>query len=202
MKIILKFQQVKRPYGGWKLLPHLQGQERGFKKSFHPSLNVVSYPRRKMKNLKKTIAGLSIMTLMVIMGAEEGLPQPSPKEEIARGTLGNITFYIREIEAKPSPLTILEVQVEIVNRSPRSTVLPNSVKAVVAPKEIEFSSEQKDGFSLSTEEGTLTAPISPGGSRLLIIGFQIPPERLESIIFEVQINPPDGEKKVVAWKKR
>jgi hypothetical protein len=155
-----------------------------------------------MKNLKKTIAGLSLMILMVLIGGDEGFPQSPPKEEIARATLGNVTFYIRKVEAKPSPLTILEVQVEIINRSPRSTVLPNSVKAVVAPKEIEFSSEQKDGFSLSTEEATLTAPISPGASRLLIIGFQIPQERLESIVFEVQINPPDGEKKVVQWENK
>jgi hypothetical protein len=155
-----------------------------------------------MKNLKKTIAGLSIMILMVLIGVDEGLPQSPPKEEIARGNLGNITFYIREIEAKPSPLTILEVQVEIVNRSRNSTVLPNSVKAMVAPKEIKLSSERKNGFSLSTEEVTLTAPIPPGGSRLLIIGFQIPRERLESIVFAVQINPPDGEKKIIQWEKR
>jgi len=156
-----------------------------------------------MKNLlKKTIAVLSIGILIVLIGVDEGLPQPPPKEEGAQGTLGNITFYIREIEAKPSPLAILEVQVEIINRSRRSNVLPNSVKAMVAPKEIELSSEQKDGFSLSMEEATLTAPISPGGSRLLIIGFQIPRERLESIVFEVQINPPDGEKKIVKWEKR
>jgi hypothetical protein len=155
-----------------------------------------------MKKLKKTIVGVSITILMTLIGSDNGFPQPSPKEEIARGTLGNITFYIREIEAKPSPLTILEVQVEIMNRSRRSTVLPNSVKATVAPKEIKFSSEQKDGFSLSTEEATLTAPISPGGSRLLIIGYQIPKERLESIVFEVQINPPDGEKKIIKWENR
>ena len=73
---------------------------------------------------------------------------------------------------------------------------------MVAPKEINFSSELKDGFSLTTEEATLTAPISPGGSRLLIIGFQIPRERLESIVFEVQINPPDGEKKIVKWENK
>jgi hypothetical protein len=155
-----------------------------------------------MKNLKKTIAGLSIMILMVLIGAGEGLPQSPPKEEIAQGTLGNITFYIREIDAKPSPLTILEVQVEIINRSRHSTVPPNSVKARVAPKEIKLSSEQKDGFSLSTEEATLTAPISPGGSRLLIIGYQIPREKLESIVFEVQINPPNGEKKIIQWENR
>jgi hypothetical protein len=73
---------------------------------------------------------------------------------------------------------------------------------MVAPKEIKLSSEQKDGFSLSTEEATLTAPISPGASRLLIIGFQIPKEKLESIVFEVQINPPNGEKKIIQWENR
>ena len=155
-----------------------------------------------MKNLKKTIVWISITILMAFIGSDNGFPQPPPTEEIARGTLGNISFYIREIEAKPSPLTLLEIQVEIMNRSRRSTVLPNSVKAMVAPKEINFSSELKDGFSLTTEEATLTAPISPGGSRLLIIGFQIPRERLESIVFEVQINPPDGEKKIVKWENK
>jgi len=179
-----------------------RAKEKVPKKPSHPDLNMVNYSYRKMKNMKKAIAGLTIAILIVLTGAHEGLPQPPPREEIARGTLGNITFYIREIDAKPSPLTILEVQVEIVNRSRNSTILPNSVKAVVAPKEIKLSSEQKNGFSLSTEEVTLTAPIPPGGSRLLIIGFQIPRERLESIVFEVQINPPDGEKKVIQWEKR
>lgn len=155
-----------------------------------------------MKNLKKKIAGLFLTILMVLIWSDNGLPQSPPKEEIARGTLGNITFYIREIEAKPSPLTILEVQVEIINRSRNSTLPPNSVRAMVAPQEIKFSSEEKSGFSLSTEEVTLTAPISPGGSRLLIVGFNIPRERLESIVFEVQINPPDGEKKIVQWENK
>ena len=154
------------------------------------------------KGAVKIFYAVLLLLLLFSSSPSHILSQPPPREEIHRGTLGNITFYTREIDAKPSLFTILEVQVEIMNRSRNSTLLPNSVKAMVAPKEIKFSSEQKDGFSPSPEETTLTAPISPGGSRLLIIGFMIPKERLESIVFEVQINPPEGEKKIVKWEKR
>jgi hypothetical protein len=35
---------------------------------------------------------------------------------------------------------------------------------------------------------------------VLIIGFSLLETKLESITFEVQINPPDGEKKTVMWE--
>jgi hypothetical protein len=38
--------------------------------------------------------------------------------------------------------------------------------------------------------------------RLGIIGFSMPEEKPESITFEIQINPPDGEKKMVTWEER
>jgi hypothetical protein len=36
---------------------------------------------------------------------------------------------------------------------------------------------------------------------VLVIGFLIPEEKLGSITFEVQINPPEGEKKTVTWEE-
>jgi hypothetical protein len=36
----------------------------------------------------------------------------------------------------------------------------------------------------------------------MIIGYPFQTESPESITFEVQINPPEGEKKIVTWERR
>jgi len=75
---------------------------------------------------------LLILILLSSLGVEKGLSQPLSKEESApQIRLENVTFQVREIESTPSPLKILEVHVEILNRSQRLTAPPNSIKAVV-----------------------------------------------------------------------
>jgi hypothetical protein len=34
----------------------------------------------------------------------------------------------------------------------------------------------------------------------LIIGLELPEKRPESITFEIQVNPPDGERKTAKWE--
>jgi hypothetical protein len=41
--------------------------------------------------------------------------------------------------------------------------------------------------------------LPPGGVRIVIIGFPLPKEKLESISFEVQINPPEGHKRTATY---
>ncbi|MGD0917494.1 MAG: hypothetical protein ABSB22_13660 [Thermodesulfobacteriota bacterium] len=108
---------------------------------------------------------------------------------------------MREIESTPLPLTMLEIHIEILNRSQRLTAPPKSIKAVVLPKEVKSSETTPAGeFAPGPEEVTLDSPLPPRARQVLIIGYSIPKEKLESITFEVQINPPDGEQKTVTWE--
>jgi hypothetical protein len=47
---------------------------------------------------------------------------------------------------------------------------------------------------------TLNLPLQPISGRVMIIGYPLRAESPESITFEVQINPPEGEKKTVTWE--
>jgi len=114
--------------------------------------------------------------------------------------IGPIDFRIREIDATPSSIRMLEMQIEIINRSNQVTVPPNSVTLVAIAKEVRFSTERTtNNFTPPPGEVTLTLPLPPRSSRVGIIGFSLPREKLESISFEIQINPPDGEKKTVTY---
>jgi len=145
---------------------------------------------------------LLILILLFSLGVGKGLSQPAPKEEgLSQIKLENVTFRVREIESTPTLLRMLEVYVEILNRSQQFVVPPNSIKAVVVPKEVKFSEGiSVNEFVLSPGEVTLNRPLPPRTRQVFIIGFSLPKGKLESITFEVQINPPDGEKKVVTWE--
>ena len=133
---------------------------------------------------------------------EEVFPQPKPKvEKLPEIRLGEIHFQMRELGSPPSQPRMLEIQIEILNRSIRSTAPPNSIEVVVTPKEVKFSEGAPvTEFALNPEEVTLNLPLPPSTGRVLIIGYSLLETKLESITFEVQINPPDGEKKTVTWE--
>jgi hypothetical protein len=148
---------------------------------------------------KKNNIHLSILIFLFTLGIGIGLSQVSKGEDTSPIRLENVTFQLREIESTPSPLKILEVHVEILNPSQKSVAPPNSIKAVVTPKEIKSS---ETNLTLpGPEEITLDNSLPPRTRQILIFGFSLPNESLESITFEVQINPPDGEQKVVTWVK-
>ena len=116
-------------------------------------------------------------------------------------SLGEITFGVREFQSTPSPLKMLEIHIEVLNRSRSSTAPAASIKAVVVPKEVKYpGGASVPGFNPTHEETTLTVPLLPNTGRILIIGFSLPETKPESITFEVQVNPPDGEKKIVKWE--
>jgi hypothetical protein len=150
----------------------------------------------------KKLASFLLFLFPIAFWAPEALCQVSETAEKALPVrIGAIVFQVREIEATPSPIQMLEVQIEIINRSQKVTVPPNTVKLVAAPKEITFpSSRPASPFAPSTEEVMLTHPLPPMAIRIMVIGFPVPKERPESISFEVQINPPEGEKKTVTYK--
>lgn len=146
---------------------------------------------------KKKKVQLFLLIFLLSLGVGIGSSQMSRGEDAAPIRLENVTFQPREIESTPSPLKILEVHVEILNPSQKSVVPPNSIKAVVTPKEIKSS--EKNPSLPGSEEITLDNSLPPRARQTLIFGFSLPNGSLESITFEVQINPPDGEQKVVTW---
>jgi hypothetical protein len=145
-------------------------------------------------------AFVSIFSLFLGMG--EVLSQPKPKvEKGPEIRLGETRFYSREIVSPPSQLKMLEIHIEVINRSRTSAAPPNSIKVVVAPKEIKFpEGTPVTEFALNPEEVTLDFPLSPSTGRVLIIGYSLLETKPESITFEIQVNPPDGEKKTVKWE--
>jgi len=154
--------------------------------------------------MKKHHCCLSLLIFLFFLGIEEGLSQPLFQEEKEpQITLRNVTFQIREIESTPFPLRMLEAHIEILNRSQRLVAPPNSIRVVVVPKETKYKGTNGAAeLTLFPGEATLDFPLPPRTGRVLVIGFSMPEEKPESITFEIQINPPEGEKKMVTWEER
>jgi hypothetical protein len=156
-----------------------------------------------MRRIFKGIAlQLSFAAFLFFLATENVFPQPKDVVEKAQEIgFGEIAFLAREFESTPSPMKMLEIHVEVLNKSRRTPAPPNSIKVVVSPKEIKFPEEfAATEFNLTQEETTVTVALPPNTGRILIFGFSLPEKKPESITFEIQINPPDGEKKVVKWE--
>ena len=150
---------------------------------------------------KTTVYALSLFFLL-FLATGVALSQPKPKvEKGPEIKLGETRFQMREMGSPPSQVRMLEIQIEVLNRSTRSTAPPNSIKVLVTPKEVKFSEGTPlTEFTLNPEEVSLNLPLPPSTGRVLIIGYSLLETKPESITFEIQINPPDGEKKTVKWE--
>ena len=167
----------------------------------HLIANVVNCSRFLIGPMKKYHWHLSLLILLFLLGMKEGLSQPLFQEEKEpQIRLRNVAFQIRDIESDSLPLKMLEVHIEIFNRSQRLAAPRNSIKVAVVPKEIKYKDTNVVAeMALFPEEATLNAALPPRTGRVMTIGFSMPEEKLESITFEIQINPPEGEKKTVTW---
>jgi len=132
------------------------------------------------------------LNFLFFPGIGEVLAQP-----VAQIKMEGIDFRVRDIE---SSVKLLEIQVRIVNASKGLTAPSDSIRLVVAAKEVRFlnPTAQHQG-NLPLETMTLNVPLPPGATRVMVIALSLPEERIESITFEVQINPPEGEKRMVTW---
>ena len=152
------------------------------------------------ESLRKIIPCFLFLLSIAFSAPEAHSQVPGTGERALPVQIGTIVFQVREYEASPSPIQVLEVQIEIFNRSQKVTVPPNTVKVVAAPKEIKFPpSGPANPFAPPPEEVMLTYPLPPMAVRVMIVGFPVPKEKPESISFEVQINPPEGEKKTATY---
>ena len=93
-----------------------------------------------VKLIRKPIIYLSVSLFLLFQATGVTLSQPKAMEEKGPEIrLGEITFSIREFQSTPSRVRMLEMHIEVLNRSRTSTAPPNSTKVVVIPKEVKFS---------------------------------------------------------------
>jgi len=141
-----------------------------------------------------------VLLLFLVMGV--GFSQSKAAEEKGPEiSLGGISFLIRELPSTPSPLKILEILIEIYNKSRQATAPVNSIKLVLVPKETKYP-EGAPGteFDPGQQETTISVPMPPASGLILTFGFSLPERIPESMTFEVQVDPPEGEKKTVTWE--
>jgi len=162
---------------------------------------------KREKNLNPaTIAFFSLFFLSLLFVPETApvFSQPAQQEgPVPEVRLEDINFRVREIPSSPSPLTLLEVHVSLFNPGQKVTVPPNSIQLAVVPREITFLTHSpKDQPNFQPETTTLSFPLAPRTGRVLITAFSLPAEAVESITFDIQINPPQGEKKTATWRRK
>jgi hypothetical protein len=154
------------------------------------------------KMIRKAIVYSSALIFLQLLVMGIGFSQSKAVEEKGPDIrLGEIRFQVRELESTPSPLKMLEIHIEIFNRSRQTTAPSNSIKLVLVPKETTYP-EGASGteFNPGQQETTISVPLPPATGRILTFGFSLPEKIPESMTFEIQINPPEGEKKATTWK--
>ena len=161
---------------------------------------------KKEKNTDRSRIFFSLFSLVLVFVLEPAhiFSQPAEQEETKLEVrLEDVDFRVREIQSSPSPLTMLEVHVSLFNPNQKVTVPPNSITLAIVPKGITFlSTPPKDQPDLQPEITTLTFPLAPRTGRLLITAFSLPMASVESVTFDIQINPPQGEKKTATWQRK
>jgi len=153
------------------------------------------------KLTRRAVSYSSALILSLSLGTGGVLSQPKAAEE--RGPdirLRAVSFSVREFQSTPSPLKMLEVHIEIFNKSRQTTAPPNSVKLVLVPKEITYlEGAPRTEFNPGQQETTIAVPLPPNTGRILTFGFSLPEKIPESLTFEIQMNPPEGETKTVTY---
>jgi hypothetical protein len=153
------------------------------------------------KLTRRAVSYSSALILSLSLGTGGVLSQPKAAEE--RGPdirLRAVSFSVREFQSTPSPLKMLEVHIEIFNKSRQTTAPPNSVKLVLVPKEITYlEGAPRTEFNPGQQETTIAVPLPPNTGRILTFGFSLPEKIPESMTFEIQMNPPEGETKTVTY---
>jgi hypothetical protein len=142
----------------------------------------------------------SLLLFFFILGLGNALSQSASSQEPGpQIRLGDVTFKVREVPSTPSALRMLEIYIEVLNRG-QKPVPANTIKVALTTREVKFSSENPgEPFAPPVEETALSVPLLPRSGRLQMFGIEIPKGKPESITFEVQLNPPDGEKKTVSF---
>jgi len=154
------------------------------------------------KLTRRAITYSSALILSLFLETGVLLSQPKVAEEKGPDIrLTGISFLVRELPSTPSPLKVLEIHIEIFNKSRQTTAPPNSIKLVLVPKETKYpGGAPGTEFDPGQQETMVAVPLPPNTGRILTFGFSLPEKIPESMTFEIQMNPPEGEKKTVMWE--
>ncbi len=153
-------------------------------------------------DIKKLFLFISLIVILLIV-KNYSFSQTKPEVEQPRIRFGEISFKLRQIESMPSNIKFLEIHIEILNLSKKVTLPENSIKLVIIPKEVSFKDNSSDAeWQINKEERFLDFPIPPLAGRIVVFGFSLPENIPQSITFDIQINPPDGEKKTITWREK
>jgi hypothetical protein len=72
---------------------------------------------------------------------------------------------------------------------------------VLVPKETKYpEGTPRTEFDPGPQETTVNVLLPPVTGRIMTFGFSLPEKIPESMTFEIQINPPEGEKKMATWE--
>ena len=155
-----------------------------------------------VKRIGKVIIYSSALIFLHYLVTGVGFSQPKAIEESGPDIkLGEIRFQVREFSATSSPLKMLEIHIEVLNRSRRTTAPANSIKLFLVSTETKYPEAAPGAeFNPGQQETMVSDPLPPGAGRIMTFGFSLPEKIPESITFEVQVNPPEGEKKTVTWE--
>ena len=155
-----------------------------------------------MNHLTKKAIIRSTVALLLLFLVTGGLFQSRAAEEKGPEiSVKGISFLVRELPSTPSPLKILEIHVEIYNKSRRATAPANSIKLVLVPKETKYpEGGPRTEFDPGQQETTISVPLPPASGLMLTFGFSLPERTPESMTFEVQVDPPEGEQKTATWQ--
>jgi hypothetical protein len=141
-----------------------------------------------------------ILLLYLVMGVSHSQPQ-ALEESGPDISLGEIRFQVKELASTSSPLRMLEIHIGVLNRSRRITAPANSIKLVLVPTETKYPETTPGAeFNPGPQETMISVPLPPDAVRIQTFGLSLPGKIPESITFDVQVNPPDGEKKTVIWE--
>ena len=156
-----------------------------------------------MNNLtKKAVIWSSAVVLLQSLVMGVGFSQSEVAEEKGPEiSLKEISFLVREHPSTPSLLKMLEIHIEIYNKSRQATAPANSIKLVLVPIESKYAEGAPGSkYDPGQQETTIPVPIPPASGRIMTFGFSLPEKIPKSMTFEIQINPPDGEKKTATWE--
>ncbi len=155
------------------------------------------------KRIGKAIVYASALIFLQCLATGAGFSQPNPAEESSLDIeLREIRFQVREVSSTPSPVKMLEINIEIFNRSQKATASPNSIKLVLVPMETKYpEGTPETKFVPGQQETLISVPLPPRTGRIVTFGFSLPEKIPESMTFEIQLNPPEGEKKTATWQR-
>ena len=164
----------------------------------------MSTPDRNPNASAASFLRMFLLVFLFVLDPGHVFSQPVQQEELAlQVRLESIDFRVREIPSSPAPVTLFEVHVSVFNPSPKATVPANSITLEIVPREITFlSPPPKDQPHLQPEITTLNFALAPRTGRLRITAFSLPMQAVESLTFDIQINPPKGERKTATWRRK